>query len=61
MLAVDLRAHGKSQGRYCGLSYLDAKDIKLWIDWILKFMPNAFISLFGVSLGGASVLMTAST
>ena len=24
-------------------------------------MPNAFISLFGVSLGGASVLMTAST
>lgn len=61
VLAVDLRAHGKSQGRYCGLSYLDAKDIKLWIDWILKFMPNAFISLFGVSLGGASVLMTAST
>ena len=61
VLAVDLRAHGKSQGKYCGFSYLDAKDIKLWVDWILKIMPNALVSLFGISLGGASVLMTAST
>lgn len=61
VLAIDLRAHGKSQGKYCGLSYLDAKDISLWIDWILKIMPNALVSLFGISLGGASALMTAST
>lgn len=60
VLAIDLRAHGKSQGKYCGLSYLDAKDIKLWIEWILETAPNASIALFGLSLGGASVLMTAS-
>lgn len=61
VLAVDLRAHGKSQGKYCGFSYLDATDIKSWIEWITNFTPNASISLFGISLGGASVLMTAST
>lgn len=60
VLAIDLRAHGKSQGKYFGLSYLDAKDIKLWIEWILETTPNASIALFGLSLGGASVLMTAS-
>ena len=60
ILAVDLRAHGKSDGKYYGLSYLDAKDILLWVDWIQAKTSNAKIALFGIALGGASVLMAAS-
>ena len=31
-LLPDLRAHGRSEGKYIGFGALDAKDIKLWIN-----------------------------
>lgn len=57
VLVPELRGHGKSKGKYIGLSYLDRYDINSWIEWILKEHPNAEIILFGVSMGGASIAM----
>ena len=57
VLCPDLRAHGESEGNLIGMGYLEKDDILLWIDEILKINPNARIVLFGVSMGGATVLM----
>lgn len=57
VLAPDNRAHGESEGKYIGMGWLDAKDILLWIDFIVKDNPNANIILHGVSMGGAAVMM----
>ncbi|MHC5248589.1 alpha/beta hydrolase [Enterococcus sp. LJL90] len=59
VLLPDLRAHGSSEGRYIGFGWPDRKDIQLWIDFILQKEPEAEIILYGVSMGGATVMMTA--
>lgn len=56
-LAVDLRGHGQSQGKYIGLGALDKDDIRLWIRWINTFNCDAPIILFGTSMGAATVLL----
>lgn len=33
ILVVDLRGHGRSEGKYYGLGYLDQFDIAEWIDY----------------------------
>jgi len=40
------------------MGYLERKDIILWINEIVKNNPTAQILLFGVSMGGATVLFT---
>lgn len=59
ILTMDLRAHGKSEGNYIGMGYLDQFDLINWIDWLVDQYPNAKIVLHGSSMGGATVLMTA--
>ncbi|UTR14928.1 alpha/beta hydrolase [Salipaludibacillus sp. LMS25] len=59
VLAPDLRGHGESEGDYIGMGWHDRKDILQWIDNILERDPHAEIVLFGVSMGGATVMMTA--
>lgn len=59
VLAPDLRGHGESEGNYIGMGWDDRKDMLLWIDQILEIDPDAEIVLFGVSMGGATVMMTA--
>jgi fermentation-respiration switch protein FrsA (DUF1100 family) len=59
VLAPDLRGHGKSEGNYIGMGWPDRKDMLLWVDQIIEKDPEAEIALFGISMGGATVMMTA--
>ncbi len=59
VMAPDMRAHGESDGTYIGMGWLDRKDILQWIGLILERDPDAEIVLHGVSMGGATVMMTA--
>lgn len=59
MLHPDARAHGSSEGEYIGFGCLDRKDAMKWIDWaIQKCGEDVEIFLHGISMGGATVLMT---
>lgn len=57
VLIPDMRAHGRSEGSYIGMGWLDRTDLLLWIEEILKQDPQAEIVLHGVSMGGAAVMM----
>lgn len=59
MLMLDARAHGKSEGTYIGFGCLDRKDALGWIGWVVKNCgEDVQILLHGISMGGATVLMT---
>ncbi len=58
-LLVDNRAHGKSEGDYVGFGILDRFDILKWIEYMNETHPKKNIILYGVSMGAATVLMTA--
>lgn len=59
VLLPDLRGHGSSQGDYIGFGWHDRKDILKWIDVMLNRVGlDSQIILHGVSMGGATVLMT---
>lgn len=58
-LIVDHRAHGNSEGKYIGFGILDRFDCKGWINYVdSRFGGSKKIVLYGVSMGGAIVLMT---
>ena len=57
-LVMDHRAHGKSEGEYIGMGWLDRLDILNWIDFIIQRDPQAEIVIHGISMGGAAVMMT---
>lgn len=59
VLSPDNRAHGASAGEWIGMGWLDRLDILKWIDYVLALDAEASISLHGVSMGGATVMMTA--
>ncbi|WP_407692015.1 alpha/beta hydrolase [Radiobacillus deserti] len=58
VVAPDLRGHGQSEGEYIGMGWHDRMDMLQWIDQITEKDPNAQIALFGISMGGATVMMT---
>ena len=58
VLMPDLRAHGKSGGKYIGMGWLDKDDIILWIDYLIATYGNIKIILYGISMGAATVMMT---
>lgn len=60
VVVPDLRGHGKSGGKYIGMGQIDSIDILNIIHLIIKGDKECEILLFGVSMGGASVLLTAS-
>lgn len=60
VVVPDLRGHGKSGGDYIGMGSLDSRDIINIIHLIIKGNSESEIYLYGVSMGGATVLMTAS-
>lgn len=53
----DNRAHGKSDGEYIGMGWLDKDDIGCWVNWIIEKDNQAQIILHGISMGGATVMM----
>lgn len=58
VLMPDLRAHGKSDGKYIGMGWLDRLDLMLWIDYLIATYGNIKIILYGISMGAATVMMT---
>ena len=57
VLTPDCRGHGKSEGAYIGMGWHDRLDVISWINEIIKRDENAEIVLYGVSMGGATVMM----
>lgn len=56
---ADARGHGESEGDYIGFGWHDRLDYVQWIDAIIeKLGPDVEIVLHGLSMGGATVLMT---
>lgn len=58
VLMPDLRAHGKSDGKYIGMGWLDRLDLMSWIDYLIATYGNIKIILYGISMGAATVMMT---
>jgi len=59
VLMPDARGHGHSEGRYIGFGWHERKDYTRWIEELIRRVgPNAQIVLHGISMGGATVLMT---
>ncbi|WP_289356807.1 alpha/beta hydrolase [Paenibacillus sp. S-12] len=58
VLLVDLRGHGKSEGSYIGMGWHDRLDMMGWIRQIVEADPESQVALYGVSMGGATVMMT---
>ncbi|MCR8643755.1 alpha/beta hydrolase [Paenibacillus sp. N1-5-1-14] len=58
VLLVDLRGHGESEGDYIGMGWHDRFDMMGWINQIVEKDPQSQIMLYGVSMGGATVMMT---
>lgn len=57
VLMMDCRGHGKSEGDYIGMGWHDRLDLISWCDEIISRNPDAGIILYGVSMGGATVMM----
>ena len=58
VLMPDLRAHGKSEGKYIGMGWPDRLDIMQWIYYLIATYGNIKIILYGISMGAATVMMT---
>ncbi|CAH0344204.1 alpha/beta hydrolase [Bacillus sp. CECT 9360] len=59
VLLPDARGHGEREGDYIGFGWDERKDYLQWIDYVLKLNgEQSDIILHGVSMGGATVLMT---
>lgn len=57
---ADARGHGQSEGDYIGFGWHDRLDLTQWIDTLVeKLGEETEIILHGLSMGAASVLMTA--
>jgi pimeloyl-ACP methyl ester carboxylesterase len=60
-IALDLRAHGASQGEYTTFGYYEKKDISLLIDRLISDGWKGDFGIWGHSLGGAVALQTLAT
>lgn len=59
VLLPDARGHGKSEGNYIGFGWPERKDYVKWINKVIERTGNdSQIVLHGVSMGGATVMMT---
>lgn len=59
VLLPDARAHGQSQGKYIGYGWPEKYDVRKWVEKDLaEAGKNQKIVIFGVSMGGATTMMT---
>lgn len=60
VLLVDQRAHGNSQGHFITFGIRERRDCRSWVDWAReRFGADTPMLLYGISMGGATVLMAA--
>jgi len=58
LLLVDQRAHGLSEGKTISFGILERRDLQCWVNYAVnRFGTELEILLYGVSMGGATVLM----
>jgi pimeloyl-ACP methyl ester carboxylesterase len=57
ILLIDQRGHGKSQKNVITFGILERHDIVDWANYITNRFPKKDIMLYGISMGGASVIM----
>ena len=57
-IALDMRAHGESQGTYCSFGYYEKQDISKLIDTLQAQGFNQNFGIWGHSLGAAVALQT---
>ncbi|MCM1544238.1 MAG: alpha/beta hydrolase, partial [Ruminococcus sp.] len=58
VLLPDLRGHGDSESKFVSMGWLDRLDIVDWVNSIVQENPKAKIIIHGVSMGGATTMMT---
>jgi fermentation-respiration switch protein FrsA (DUF1100 family) len=59
VLVPDARGHGNSEGDYIGFGWPERKDYLQWIDKVIhENGKQTEITLYGISMGGATVMMT---
>lgn len=57
VLVPAARAHEQSEGRYAGMGWPERLDVVDWVNTLAEQDPQAQIALYGVSMGGATVMM----
>ena len=60
VVVPDLRASGDSDGEFITMGALESRDVSGWAAKIVDADPEARIVLHGVSMGAATVMMTAA-
>ena len=58
-LVVDQRAHGESEGNTITFGIMERHDCRSWISWACQRFGSIPVILSGLSMGAATVLMTA--
>lgn len=57
LLLPDARGHGESEGDYIGFGWHEREDYVLWIQQMIeKFGADTEVILYGLSMGGATVM-----
>lgn len=59
LLLIDQRSHGESGGDLISYGINERRDVLSWIEWLEQNHPGLPVYLCGVSMGAATVLMTA--
>lgn len=59
VLMPDARAHGQSQGKYIGYGWPERYDVRKWTAKLIAHNgQDSQVVIFGVSMGGATTMMT---
>ena len=59
LLLIDQRCHGESGGDLISYGIEERYDVLAWLDWLEANHPGTPVYLCGISMGAATVLMTA--